>query len=57
MMTERRRITMGHIIQEHLKQSRVAIPPLDLIKNLDKKLKPNRGLVNVIANILLLAPP
>jgi len=40
MMAVRRKTTMGHITQDHLKQSKVAIPPLDLIKNFDKKLKP-----------------
>ena len=40
MMAEKRKTTMGHITQEHLKQSRIVIPPNDLIKILDKKLKP-----------------
>ncbi|MFH6770270.1 restriction endonuclease subunit S [Gaetbulibacter aquiaggeris] len=39
MMAELRKTTMGHITQEHLKQSRIVIPPLELIKQLDLKLK------------------
>jgi len=40
MMADKRKTTMGHITQEHLKQSRIVIPPNNLIKILDKKLKP-----------------
>ncbi len=40
MMAEKRKTTMGHITQEHLKQSRIVIPPNSLIEILDKKLKP-----------------
>ena len=31
---------MGHITQDHLKQSRISIPPLPLIKDLNKKISP-----------------
>ncbi|MFM6370887.1 MAG: restriction endonuclease subunit S, partial [Dolichospermum sp.] len=31
MMAERRKTTMGHITQDHLKQSRIVIPPHELI--------------------------
>ena len=40
MIAELRKTTMGHITQEHLKQSRIVVPPLDLIKQLDKQLNP-----------------
>lgn len=40
MQAELRKTTMGHITQEHLKQSRITIPPLNLINKLDKVLKP-----------------
>jgi type I restriction enzyme, S subunit len=31
MMAERRKTTMGHITQDHLKQSRICIPPIELL--------------------------
>lgn len=40
MIAENRKTTMGHITQDHLKQSRIAIPPLTIIKDLDMKLDP-----------------
>ncbi|MCB0516520.1 MAG: restriction endonuclease subunit S [Bacteroidetes bacterium] len=40
MIAELRKTTMGHITQDHLKQSRIVVPPLDIVKDLDKKLKP-----------------
>jgi type I restriction enzyme S subunit len=40
MMAEARKTTMGHITQEHLLQSRVVLPPNDLILQLDKVIKP-----------------
>jgi type I restriction enzyme S subunit len=40
MMAERRKTTMGHITQDHLKQSRICIPPLDLIDKIDNTIKP-----------------
>jgi type I restriction enzyme S subunit len=40
MQAELRKTTMGHITQDHLKQSRITIPPSDLINKLDKILKP-----------------
>jgi type I restriction enzyme S subunit len=39
MMADLRKTTMGHITQEHLKQSKIVIPPLSLIKRLDEKIK------------------
>jgi len=41
MMAENRKTTMGHITQEHLEQSRITIPPQDLILEMDKLLSPN----------------
>lgn len=39
MMAEMRKTTMGHITLEHLKQANIVLPPIDLIKKLDEKLK------------------
>ena len=40
MMADNRKTTMGHITQDHLKQSRIAIPPVKLIEKLDSILAP-----------------
>ena len=41
MLAENRKTTMGHITQEHLQQSRIAVPSNNqLIKELDEKLSP-----------------
>jgi type I restriction enzyme S subunit len=40
MQAELRKTTMGHITQDHLKQSRIAIPQRDLINEIDKIIKP-----------------
>ena len=40
MMAENRKTTMGHITQEHLQQSRIAIPPKALTQELDKIIAP-----------------
>jgi type I restriction enzyme S subunit len=40
MMAENRKTTMGHITQEHLKQSRIVIPPKELTIELEKKIAP-----------------
>jgi len=40
MIAELRKTTMGHITQDHLKQSRIVIPPIELVISLDKKLFP-----------------
>lgn len=40
MLAERRKTTMGHITQEHLKQSRIIIPKLKLIKELEGMVSP-----------------
>ncbi len=40
MMAEIRKTTMGHITQEHLRQSRIAIPPKELTEKLDKIINP-----------------
>ncbi|MDP5219686.1 restriction endonuclease subunit S [Ruegeria sp. 2205SS24-7] len=40
MMAERRKTTMGHITQDHLKQSRVIDPPSKLVKDFEKLVAP-----------------
>lgn len=40
MQAELRKTTMGHITQDHLKQSRITIPPSNLINKLDEIIKP-----------------
>ncbi len=40
MIAEKRKTTMGHITQDHLKQSRIVAGPLELINKLDCNLKP-----------------
>jgi type I restriction enzyme S subunit len=40
MMAERRKTTMGHITQEHLKQSRIVIPPNELVNQAHTMLTP-----------------
>jgi len=40
MMADMRKTTMGHITLEHLKQANIVLPPINLIKKLDEKLKP-----------------
>lgn len=40
MMAENRKTTMGHITKDHLKQSRVVIPPDNIIEKLDTSLSP-----------------
>lgn len=40
MMAEMRKTTMGHITLDHLKQANIVLPPINLIKKLDEKLKP-----------------
>lgn len=38
-MAEARKTTMGHITQDHLKQSRIIIPPQDLINKFENVVK------------------
>ena len=40
MMAENRKTTMGHITQEHLKQSRISLPPVELAEKLEKIVAP-----------------
>lgn len=40
MIAELRKTTMGHITQDHLQQSRIVVPPIEIVKQLDKYLKP-----------------
>ena len=52
MMAENRKTTMGHITQEHLKQSRIALPPKELTMELEKIIDPifKRKMNNEIEN-------
>jgi type I restriction enzyme S subunit len=40
MMAENRKTTMGHITQEHLKQSRIVLPPVELTEKLEAIIAP-----------------
>lgn len=40
MVAELRKTTMGHITRDHLDQSRIAIPPLELTQQLEEKINP-----------------
>ncbi|MDO8282356.1 MAG: restriction endonuclease subunit S [Thermodesulfovibrionia bacterium] len=40
MMAENRKTTMGHITQDHLKQSRIVLPPKKLTEDLEKIIAP-----------------
>jgi type I restriction enzyme S subunit len=40
MMAELRKTTMGHITQDHLRESRITIPSIEIINELDKIIKP-----------------
>lgn len=40
MMAEKRKTTMGHITQDHLKQSRICIPPVELLSRAHEKINP-----------------
>ena len=46
MMAELRKTTMGHITQEHLKQSRIVIPPKKIINKLESVINPILEKVN-----------
>ncbi|ABQ24763.1 restriction endonuclease subunit S [Geotalea uraniireducens] len=52
MMADNRRTTMGHITQDHLKQSRIVLPPIELTEKLECKLGPIRTAItsNQLAN-------
>jgi type I restriction enzyme, S subunit len=52
MMAESRKTTMGHITQEHLKQSKIAVPEINLINKLHKVIDPilNKVISNNIQN-------
>lgn len=52
MMAENRKTTMGHITQEHLQQSRIAIPPKELTLELEKTIAPifKKKVMNEIEN-------
>ena len=52
MIAENRKTTMGHITQEHLKQSRIVIPSKELTLELDKIIAPlfSKKVINEIEN-------
>jgi type I restriction enzyme S subunit len=52
MMAENRKTTMGHITQEHLKQSRIVIPPKQFTIELEKIIAPlfSKKVINEIEN-------
>lgn len=52
MMAENRKTTMGHITQEHLQQSRIALPPKELTLKLEEIISPifEKNMVNEIAS-------
>lgn len=39
-IAELRKTTMGHITQDHLKQAKIVVPPIEIISKLDVKLQP-----------------
>ena len=39
-IAELRKTTMGHITQDHLKQAKIVVPPIELISKLDDNLQP-----------------
>lgn len=57
MMAEIRKTTMGHITQEHLQQSKVAIPPVALTLQLDRLISPilNKQITSQVENQSLAA--
>jgi len=56
MMAENRKTTMGHITQEHLQQSRILIPPVKLLEDLNKIIEPNfRKIITLKAEIFELS--
>lgn len=40
MMAEKRKTTMGHITQDHLKQSKICIPPSELLSKIHERIAP-----------------
>lgn len=55
MMADMRKTTMGHITQEHLKQSRVCVPPIELLRSAHDKINPlfKKHLRNEKENVVL----
>ena len=45
-IAEARKTTMGHITQDHLRQSRIAIPPFEVIDEFTRIIKPMHELMN-----------
>jgi type I restriction enzyme S subunit len=55
MMAANRKTTMGHITQEHLQQSRIVIPPMELTLKLEKLIAPiiDKKAIKEIENLQL----
>ena len=49
-IAELRKTTMGHITQDHLKQAKIVVPPIELISKLDAKLQPTMLKQQILEN-------
>ena len=49
-IAELRKTTMGHITQDHLKQAKIVVPPIELISKLDAKLQPIMSQQQILEN-------
>ena len=49
-IAELRKTTMGHITQDHLKQAKIVVPPIEIISKLDAKLQPTMLKQQILEN-------
>ena len=49
-IAELRKTTMGHITQDHLKQAKIVVPPIELISKLDTQLQPIMSQQQILEN-------
>lgn len=49
-IAELRKTTMGHITQDHLKQAKIVVPPIELISKLDSQLEPIMSQQQILEN-------
>ena len=49
-IAELRKTTMGHITQDHLKQAKIVVPPIELISKLDTQLQPMMTQQQILEN-------
>lgn len=49
-IAELRKTTMGHITQDHLKQAKIVVPPIELISKLDSQLEPIMSQQQILKN-------